>query len=143
MGKRGPKPSANGLPKMPDALAGDPQPPPDLDGLALETWRRVLDWLRPLGTLARCDQDAVELYCRTYAGWRQAEAALAASGPVLTGPDGAIRSNPAAAVARDCRSLLIRLQTELGLNPGGRVRNATRRGHDALAAERWEGLLPT
>lgn len=131
MARRGPKPK-DWTTWTPRALEGEPRPPDDLDDVARAAWDRLLEVLRPLGTLCRADRDCLILYATTWATWKRAEDAVAELGVVIP-TDSGVRSNPACAAARDARGTLIRLFDALGLTPAARMGMKPDRPGDALA----------
>lgn len=58
------------------APEGYPVCPEHLEGIAREEWFSVCDQLKTIGLLSTVDQRTIELYCRTYQLYRQADEAL-------------------------------------------------------------------
>lgn len=114
----------------PEPAAGRPVPPARFREAVRAEWRRLCDELEALGVLNLSHRAALEIYCGAYGRLLIAEAALEAHGAVLFTTRGeekdargnvveegdvVIKSNPAAAVAAQCETIMTRILTEFGL----------------------------
>lgn len=106
-----------------------PCAPTWLSALAREEWDRVTDELWRMGVVVELDVAALAGYAESFARWRTAEeaiAATAAADPVAKGllarmPSGAIVQSPLVGIARRAKLDMLRFASELGLTPAGRV----------------------
>jgi P27 family predicted phage terminase small subunit len=136
MGRRGPtrtptalrilrgNPSRRPLPTNephPAALAADVAPPAWLDDAARDEWRRLAPLLANNGLLTVLDADALAMYCRAFASWREATHRLATEGVVINAPSGYPMASPWLAIARREEATLYRLMREFGLTPASRT----------------------
>jgi P27 family predicted phage terminase small subunit len=101
-----------------------------------QEWNRITPELAKLGMLTRIDQVALEMYCRTYQKWRDAEEFLIEKGTyfVLREPsqmidgkevEGNIRymqQMPQVSIAQQCAEYCRKMIQEFGLSPAARSR---------------------
>lgn len=120
-GNPGHKPQRDLQPKrkLPPSL---PTPPPDLDGIALEEWNRVLPEIDKLGIVSHVDGPMLAVYCKTWARWCRLDERLSAEGEILKGRDGLAKKNPVWQLWRESAALLQNYAKDLGLSPGARLR---------------------
>jgi len=115
------------------ARADEPEPerkrpvcPRWLRDEAKRVWRELIPQLESMGTLGRCDRNALARYCQTWAKWRVAEEFLAESGDVYvrrgdSGKIEAIKEYPQASLALRLADQLLKLEREFGLTPSARA----------------------
>jgi len=108
----------------PKPPAGDPTASTWLTGAALEEWNRVVPILSAMGIYSFADRAALEIYCKAYARWREAEAVIDKTGLVFQTPAGYIQTTPHVTIARRYGDQVARLAAEFGLTPSGRSRIA-------------------
>jgi P27 family predicted phage terminase small subunit len=100
-----------------------PLPAPDwLPELAAAEWRRLAPLLHAAGLLTALDQTVFEIYCTSFARWRQAEAALEANGELVTRGDRGAVVSPMVRVAESAAKDTLRYGNEFGLTPSARLR---------------------
>jgi P27 family predicted phage terminase small subunit len=106
----------------PEPRSGEPRMPDDLEPDAQAVWRRVLRDQAP-GVIRAVDGDTLRLYCEALVRYRQSEALLRQSGPLLVDRHhgGAPVKNPLHQIVRDNALLVRQLAGELGLTPASRV----------------------
>jgi P27 family predicted phage terminase small subunit len=104
--------------------------PDHITGEARTEWERLTALLAE--RVEEIDRSILENAVVFYARWKQAEAEVAATGPVIRGPAGGAIQNPwlsiARAAARDMRACLV----ELGLTPRSRSKPNADQDRDAL-----------
>ena len=101
------------------AVPAIPSPPSWLDREAKAEWRRITPELHRLGLLATLDRAVLSVYCRTWAIWVKAAAAL---DEIVTPGRKEDRKNPAWQIYRDAAGTLIALAKEIGCSPNARLR---------------------
>lgn len=121
--------------------ANEPKPapattdPPDwLQGRALAEWNRVAPELLRLQLLTMVDLPALAGYCSAYARAVDAEAVIAAEGPVLETPQGFKQARPEVSIARSAWEHVRKFASEFGLTPvaRGRLDVPIESGRDSL-----------
>ena len=110
-------------PKPPTARSSSP--PAWLTGAAATEWRRRAPELTRLGLLTTIDRDALAADRQIFARWREAEAAIKKSGPVLKGRDGGPVKSPFVTIADRALAQLLRYQEQFGMTPSARSRVST------------------
>ena len=111
----------------PDTLEFDPlltavEPPAHMTGLAVDMWNTVCPQLCKQGVLAVTDLHNLEIFCRTYKRWREAEDIIEQDGIVVFSPTGAHMKKPACTAANEALSQLDKFGGNLGLAPASRSR---------------------
>lgn len=99
----------------PSAIAGAPDCPASLKGVAKETWGAMTTLLANAGTLTKLDGHALERYCTVYARWKKAEASVARAGAVKKGRRGEYQ-NCQLFVANKCIEQMETLEKRLGID---------------------------
>lgn len=119
---------AKGREELGAAPAEPMQPPAWLKPRGQEVFRRLVEWLGKMGTLAETDEHVITRYCTTFVAWEYAAQQLQATDTLyveVLAPDGSIRFSRATAMAtqaRECGEQLRHLETVLGLTPADRTR---------------------
>lgn len=108
--------------KEPKTVQGSFVPPAWLTGRALAEWKRIVPILKSMGTFSDSDRTALEIYCKAYQRWRQAEEAIDKTGLVMRSPSGYIQQAPHVGLARKYADQVARLAAEFGLTPSSRSR---------------------
>jgi len=106
----------------PEALPATVDPPPWLDKVAREEWKRLAPLLADNGLLTVLDADALAMYCRAFASWREATDKIAVEGSVLTSRNGYPVVSAWINVAAKNMITMRSLMTEFGLTPSARAR---------------------
>ena len=99
-----------------------PDPPPHLNGLALEEWKRVAPLLADLRILSELDRGTLASYCWAYQQWVNASTELQNSPMILKSPNGYPLLSPHWSVATKALEAMRAALTELGLSPASRTR---------------------
>lgn len=106
-----------------------PFPPPFLTERAKAIFRETAGRLDAVGVLAETDAGVLARYAAVLDRWEQAEAALAAGGPIhytrlvnRAGEPASAVALPAMLQAAKCHDQLRQLETVLGLTPADRTR---------------------
>lgn len=107
------------------------EPPADLPDLAKARWRVVAPALAGRAV----DRDELATYCQAYVRWRQAEAGIGKSGPLVKNERGRPVKNPLIAVSNQARAQVHDLERRLGIG-GEAERPATASDGDALVTRR-------
>ena len=140
MGRRGPPPKPTAL-KLIQGNPGkrrlnrrEPKPPPglpecpeDLSPGARAHWARVVPRLVAMRVLSLADEDALVVYCETYARWRAARDFIAKNGEVYPekndrGEVVRLRPFPQVRLAQQLLQAVRLYQQEFGLTPSARSR---------------------
>lgn len=99
-----------------------PQPPPhlseDAKGIFVETARLLL----ALGTVRKCDSNALERYSFGMALARKAHGELATASTFVVAANGAITQHPAIRLLREWEPLLMRFESESGMTAAARAK---------------------
>jgi len=110
----------------PVAPEGIPAKPDYLDQVASEKWDGVCYLLDEMGIANKADADLLEVYCVTYAGYRQALASVQKTGQVIVrrkdGETVEVIRNPFSVELHKYRDALTRMMSEMGLTPVSRSR---------------------
>jgi P27 family predicted phage terminase small subunit len=107
-------------PPMPDACA--PEPPSDLEGIALDHWNFLLPRLLACKVLTEIDGSVLESACRAYAFYRQAAAEIKETSAVQVDANGVMRKSPWIVVMHDSLADYLKCSALLGLSPADRAR---------------------
>ena len=105
----------------PEAPEGQPVMPDGLDEVGRKAWHALCESLDALGILSTVDHHALELYCHSYSGYRDALAKAQQFGQILM-IDGKPRRNPLMTEVHMHRAEIMRMQSEFGLPPSSRSR---------------------
>lgn len=87
-----------------------------------QIWNETTNELRLMGTLHRCDRDALLAFCHAVENHRQASYLIAQTGIIMAGADGKAIRNPALSIQRDSADLIRKFAQEFGLTPSARSR---------------------
>lgn len=130
MGRRGVKPLPTALKVLhgsfiknpqtrnkqePEAPDGRPRCPAHLPAIAKTRWTHICKMLEAMNMQTPANLDALEVYCKTYATWRDAVKILHDEGLVIGD-----KVNPMQRVVKDCSEVMIRLLVQFGLTPSSR-----------------------
>lgn len=107
--------------------------PSTLTGPARDRWEAVIPLLAGCGPV---DLGLLETYCQVWARWRQAEDALARSGPLLRDGKGGVKTSPLVAIAGKLLGQVQRLERRLGIAAAEAAANKTQPPQDEKA-EVW------
>ena len=105
-------------PQPPPAI---PDPPPEVNGRALEEWNRVAPQLLQLGILTDLDRAGLAGYCLSYAQYLEATQELK-KGVIFKAPSGYPVISPWWVVANRALDQMHKCLTDLGLSPASRTR---------------------
>jgi P27 family predicted phage terminase small subunit len=99
--------------------------PEDLTGEAKTAWEKIVKQLQKHKIICRLDENALEIYAKAFAQWKQASAD-ADKGLYITVKrrDGGkeLKVNPAVKIANDAAQLVNKIATDFGLSPVARTR---------------------
>jgi P27 family predicted phage terminase small subunit len=99
-----------------------PDPPPELNGKALDEWNRVAPQLVQLGILTDLDRPGLAAYCASWAQWLEAQEELK-KGVIFKAPKtGYPMVSPWVFIASAAAKQMHRFLTEFGLSPASRTR---------------------
>ena len=96
-----------------------PDPPPGMSAKALEHWDVVAPQLHSMGVLSQLDATALQLYCETFAVWKEASEAVSKYGPVANN-NGRYQQSPYLAAAFQAQKEMRQLLAEFGMTPSSR-----------------------
>ncbi len=104
-----------------------PKPPEHMHQMGKELWNEVVPELCRVRLLTRLDLPLLELFCESYAKFRQADEFIREHGEqfAVTNQRGEIqvvRENPAVSIRRNCVAAMNKIGQELGLSPASRSR---------------------
>jgi P27 family predicted phage terminase small subunit len=120
-------------------MPAEPLPAPDwLPGLAVAEWQRLAPVLHQANLLTQLDVAVFSAYCTSYDRWRQAEAALEASGELTTRGDRGAVVSPMVRVAESAARDVLKFGSEFGLTPSARLRL---RAGAPEPSSKFDGLL--
>ena len=111
--------------KEPTAPPGAPECPDHLNDLAKVEWWYMSSVLDEMGLLSRADRAALEIYCQTFAQWREACDMVAKHGAVIqmkTKAGVQPKRNPFDLIRERTGQTCARLLAEFGLTPSSRSR---------------------
>jgi P27 family predicted phage terminase small subunit len=109
----------------PKPPAGRPACPDFLPEIAKQEWNRVCDVLQEMGILSLADGPLLELYCSTYARWREACDKINEQGMVVECKRSGFKKNPNMLVCDSAAIEIRKLLIEMGLTPSSRSRVST------------------
>lgn len=99
-----------------------PPAPAHLNDDAKEAWRNLRKLLNEAGITCKLDKNAVELYCTTYARWREAQRMIDKHGMLVKTPNGYPVQSPYIAIVNQATIQLTKLLQEFGMTPASRTR---------------------
>lgn len=108
----------------PEAPKDKPTCPPHLPPIAKTEWKFICGKLEVMKLLTSADRPTIELYCQTYAQWREATKQLNAAGPIETtvSQSGVFNGvSPWFKVQQQAASLMTRLLVQMGFSPSARA----------------------
>ena len=135
MGRRGKKPlpgsirAARGTDKLnpqrvnhlePQPKVGHPECPVHLTGIARAEWYETCEQLDQMNVLTVADRSVIELYCVTYAAWRESLEGCK-KGTTIMLASGSEAKNPAQTVRETAGGQMKQQLAELGLTPSSRT----------------------
>src|SRR5262245_30651397 len=98
-----------------------PDPPPHLQEVALEEWKRVAPLLADLKVLSELDRAQLAAYCWAYQQWVTASEELQ-KGLICKAPSGYPILSPHWSIATKALEVMRTAMSELGLSPASRTR---------------------
>lgn len=134
MGKRGPKPYPAAMMKtlgcsratarasIEANFAGEPEPPPWLDGAALDLWKRVAPQLYSIGIIADVDTEALAAMCLCWQEIVESSAKVKEFGMFVKGVGGRPTASPALKIRANAIERFTRLAGSFGFTPADRSR---------------------
>lgn len=146
MAKRGPKPKPTTLKLIegtradrvnrdeprPALASPNIEPPENLDGPALDEWRRMSRILSDMRVMTVADAAALRLYCEAYALHREATEAVRDQGMVTIAGSGGLKTNPHVTIANQARAIMLKILSEFGCTPSSRSRVQALPNHDQV-----------
>lgn len=99
-----------------------PQPPPHLREAAKAIFVETVSLLMALGTVRKCDSNALERYAFGMALARQAHGELATASTFFVAANGAVTQHPAIRLLREWEPNLMRFETEMGMTAAARAK---------------------
>ena len=131
---RGRKPK----PQILAALHGRPLKPEHLTGLAGDEWDRIIALLDSAGNLSVVDGGTLEIYCQSYAKWRECERHLAEEGLMIESPNGYPMPSAYVAIGKQCEKTMLAIAQTFGMSP--RSRKAIKQSEPKPKVdEKWKG----
>ena len=101
----------------------NPDPPGGLPEDAASEWRRIAPILSKYRLLSDLDLTALEMYCRVYARWLDAERRLAESGELVFRTQTGYETQSAYLnIINKCQEQMRQLMPEFGMTPASRER---------------------
>ncbi|HAN09375.1 MAG TPA: phage terminase small subunit P27 family [Clostridiales bacterium] len=97
-------------------------PPEWLDDTAKEEWNRVATELGKRKILSEGDVTAIELYCKSYSRWKEAEKQIDSVGSTVfkSGKGNYVQQLPQIAIAQKYMKICQDFLTEFGMTPSSR-----------------------
>lgn len=92
-----------------------------LSDLAKDEWRRVIHLLDH-STFTEQDLKTLEIYCQSYAKWREAESIIQKEGLTFSTESGYIQQRPEVSIATSSLKDMQSTAKELGLTSASRIR---------------------
>lgn len=111
--------------EQPTVTHGKPVAPPNLPQQAQILWRELVKLLDSMGVLANSDRRALEMLCRAYALYLQAQDEITKHGLLVQSFNAQTglemwKRNPAVDIANAAHTNMVRLLIEFGLTPAAR-----------------------
>jgi P27 family predicted phage terminase small subunit len=116
----------------PEFDASSVLPPDELEGDALACWRDTAPMLLRAGVLRESDRRALEMLCREWAVYREAQRKVDSSGMLVKAPSGYPMQNPYITIANKAFRNAQSMMSEFGLTPSSRTRVSSDRGGGGL-----------
>lgn len=120
------------------AVKEAPPAPTWLDPIARKEWERVAKLLMQLRILTEADLSALEMYCKSYSRWQEAERQMDAAKSTVFKPNkdsSYIQQLPQVSIAQKYQKICKDWMSEFGLTPSARARG--------VKQESDEQVLPT
>lgn len=123
----------------PKPKSDDVSMPDTLSDKAEKCWKQVSDHLKEAGLLTNVDQNALVMYCETFAKWQEANDMVTKKGPLHKTPNGHIQPSPFISIANkyfnQCKSMM----TEFGMTPSSRSGISSSKGKDS-ESDPWSDM---
>ena len=104
----------------PKSPASGIDPPPDLEGVALQKWNDSVPMLSTMRVWGESERETWSRYCRLHALWHECYEIVKRQGQTYEKPSGVIASRPETSLLIQYGTQLIRLECEFGLTPASR-----------------------
>lgn len=104
-----------------------PLAPEWLDPIARAEWRRVAELLMEIKILTEADLSALEMYCKSYSRWKNAEHELDEAGSTVMSMETKnggtyLQQMPQVSIAQKYQTICKNWMSEFGLTPSARAR---------------------
>lgn len=106
--------------RMPKSAGELTDPPPDLEGVALDKWNATVPMLSTMRVWSSDARETWARYCRTYALWKLAIEFIEKNGQVFETPSGIYKSRPETILCRGYSADLLRIEQCFGLVPSAK-----------------------
>jgi len=110
--------------REPNAPRGKLVPPDHLSDIAKQAWQQAVKILNDIGVLSTADAFALELFCESYAAYREAGEEVKKFGKVLKSPKGYLYQSPFVGMKNTAHEQCLKLLNEFGMTPVSRSRLA-------------------
>ena len=110
-----------------------PEAPEWLDPASKAEWNRVAAELIKNGIMTELDVTALEMYCKSYSRWKEAERQMDAAKTTImkTGKDGTyLQQLPQVSIAQKYQKICQSWMAEFGLTPSARARGVQQRNDE-------------
>lgn len=118
--RRGTAPPKEEAPAEPARLTSAPDPPADLDGEALELWRRLARQLTSLGALSELDLPALRLLCEAWQHYLSLDQYADPDQMFFETRTGYIAEHPGVRMRAAALTKVLQLAKAFGLTPAAR-----------------------
>jgi P27 family predicted phage terminase small subunit len=123
-----------------------PLAPEWLDITARQEWERVAPLLMDIQVLTEADLSALEMYCKSYSRWKEAERQMDAARSTImkTGKDGSyLQQLPQISISQKYQKICQSWMSEFGLTPSARARGLKTEDENNIdpSHEAFKGLL--
>ncbi|WP_329601881.1 phage terminase small subunit P27 family [Sansalvadorimonas verongulae] len=98
------------------------EPPQWMDEMAVAMWETVCPELCRERVLTITDVHNLEVFCSSYANWREAQFHVTTNGVTMTDQLGQVKKNPALTALNEAARQMATFGAMLGLDPGSRQR---------------------
>ncbi len=112
------------IPTDPQAKAGFPPVPEELEGDALLAWHKWVEEFGPMNVTTHAERAALIILSKRWAEMVLAQRHIDAHGPVIKFPNGVIGSNPHCKIRDLAEKTVMKLLTDFGATPAARARLA-------------------
>lgn len=116
-GNPGQRPINRDEPTPPPA---DMNPPPGLEGLALDKWVEMTALFSSMGVFTQADRHAVQRYCLMYEQWFNLEKHCREHGSTQITSTGYSQVTAEATLAKSLRKELLEIERQFGMTPAAR-----------------------